>query len=38
MGITHIIRGDDHIENTYRPRALFQALGAPVPAAMRTCP
>ena len=31
MGITHIIRGDDHIENTYRHVALFQALGAPVP-------
>jgi nondiscriminating glutamyl-tRNA synthetase len=31
MGITHVIRGDDHIENTYRHVALFQALGAPVP-------
>lgn len=31
MGITHIIRGDDHIENTYRHVALFEALGAPVP-------
>lgn len=31
MGITHIIRGDDHIENTYRHAAMFQALGAPVP-------
>ncbi len=31
MGITHIIRGDDHVENTYRHVALFQALGAPVP-------
>ena len=31
MNITHIIRGDDHIENTYRHVALFQALGAPVP-------
>ncbi len=31
MGITHIIRGDDHIENTYRHVALFRALGAPVP-------
>lgn len=31
MGITHIIRGDDHIENTYRHVALFQALGAPIP-------
>ena len=31
MQITHIIRGDDHVENTYRHVALFQALGAPVP-------
>ncbi|MFH0953207.1 MAG: glutamate--tRNA ligase [Verrucomicrobiota bacterium] len=31
MGITHIIRGDDHIENTYRHVALYEALGAPVP-------
>ena len=31
MGITHIIRGDDHVENTYRHVALFQALGATVP-------
>ncbi|MDO9541691.1 MAG: glutamate--tRNA ligase [Kiritimatiellia bacterium] len=31
MGITHIIRGDDHIENTYRHAAIFQALAAPVP-------
>ncbi|MCO5060981.1 MAG: glutamate--tRNA ligase [Kiritimatiellae bacterium] len=31
MGITHVIRGDDHVENTYRHVALYQALGAPVP-------
>ncbi len=31
MGITHVIRGDDHIENTYRHVALFEALGAAVP-------
>ncbi len=31
MGITHVIRGDDHIENTYRHAALYRALGAPVP-------
>ena len=31
MGITHVIRGDDHVENTYRHVALFEALGAPVP-------
>lgn len=31
MKVTHIIRGDDHVENTFRHVALFQALGAPVP-------
>jgi glutamyl-tRNA synthetase len=32
MGITHVIRGDDHVENTFRHIALFEALGAQVPA------
>ena len=32
MGITHIIRGDDHLNNTYRQYHLFMALGAKVPA------
>ena len=27
MGITHVIRGDDHIENTYRHVALYKAIG-----------
>ncbi len=31
MNTTHVIRGDDHIENTYRHVALYQALGAPAP-------
>ena len=31
QGVTHIIRGDDHVENTFRHVALYQALGAPVP-------
>jgi glutamyl-tRNA synthetase len=31
MGITHVIRGDDHVENTYRHVALYQALDAEVP-------
>lgn len=31
QGITHIIRGDDHVENTFRHVALYNALGAPVP-------
>ncbi len=29
--VTHIIRGDDHVENTYRHLFLFHALGAPPP-------
>lgn len=32
MGITHVIRGEDHLSNTPKHVALFQALGAPVPA------
>lgn len=31
MNISHVIRGDDHVENTYRHIALYQALDAPVP-------
>ena len=31
MKITHIIRGDDHINNTPRQVQLYQALGYPVP-------
>ena len=31
MGMTHVIRGDDHINNTPRQINLYQALGAPVP-------
>ncbi len=31
MNITHVIRGDDHVENTFRHIALYEALGAPVP-------
>ncbi|MCX7818873.1 MAG: glutamate--tRNA ligase [Kiritimatiellae bacterium] len=31
MRVTHVIRGDDHVENTFRHIALFRALGAPVP-------
>jgi glutamyl-tRNA synthetase len=32
MGITHVIRGDDHITNTGVQIALFKALGAEPPA------
>lgn len=31
MGITHVIRGDDHVENTFRHRELFRALDAEPP-------
>lgn len=31
MNVTHVIRGDDHVENTFRHLALFQALGASLP-------
>ncbi len=31
MDITHVIRGDDHINNTPRQINLFKALNAPVP-------
>lgn len=31
QNVTHIIRGDDHVENTFRHIALFRALGATVP-------
>jgi glutamyl-tRNA synthetase len=32
MGVTHIIRGDDHVTNTGAQIALFDALGATPPA------
>src|SRR5215472_10821686 len=31
MGITHVIRGDDHLNNTPRQMNMLQALGATVP-------
>src|SRR5690606_8358386 len=31
MGITHVIRGDDHVNNTPRQINVLQALGAEVP-------
>lgn len=31
QGITHIIRGDDHVENTFKHIPLFKALGAEPP-------
>jgi glutamyl-tRNA synthetase len=32
MGITHIMRGDDHLNNAFRQRALFDALDWSMPA------
>ena len=29
--VTHIIRGDDHVEHTFKHICLIQALGAPIP-------
>ncbi len=32
MGITHVIRGDDHINNAFRQKLIFEAMGWDVPA------
>jgi glutamyl-tRNA synthetase len=31
MGITHVIRGDDHLNNTPKQILLYQALNSPIP-------
>src|SRR6202022_4025538 len=31
MGVTHIIRGDDHLTNGARQKQIYEALGWPVP-------
>lgn len=31
MGITHVIRGNDHISNTFKQIHIYQSLGFPVP-------
>lgn len=31
MGVTHVIRGDDHLNNTPRQINLYQAMGASIP-------
>ncbi len=31
MGITHVVRGDDHISNTPKQILIYRAAGAPVP-------
>ncbi len=32
MGVTHIVRGDDHLTNAARQKQIYDALGWPVPA------
>jgi len=32
MGVTHVVRGDDHVANTPKQIALYEALGFPLPA------
>lgn len=32
MGITHVIRGDDHLNNAFRQRLIYDALGWDIPA------
>ena len=36
MGITHVIRGEDHIANTAKQILLYKALGAPQPSFAHT--
>ena len=31
MGVTHVIRGDDHINNAFRQKIIIEAMGWPVP-------
>ena len=31
LGITHVIRGEDHVSNTGTQIEIFEALGGPVP-------
>ena len=31
MGVTHVIRGDDHLNNAFRQLAVIRAMGWPVP-------
>ena len=31
MGITHVIRGDDHLNNAFRQKQIYDALGWPLP-------
>ncbi len=31
MGVTHIIRGDDHLTNAFRQKMIYEAMGWPIP-------
>lgn len=31
MGVTHVVRGDDHLNNTFRQKMIFEAMGWTVP-------
>lgn len=31
MGVTHVIRGDDHLNNTFRQNVIYEAMGWTVP-------
>lgn len=31
MGVTHVIRGDDHLNNAFRQKVIIDAMGWPVP-------
>ena len=32
MGVTHVIRGDDHLNNAFRQAQVFESMGWPLPA------
>jgi glutamyl-tRNA synthetase len=32
MGVTHVIRGDDHLNNAFRQMSIYRAMGWPIPA------
>ena len=38
MGVTHVVRGDDHLNNAFRQRHLFAACGWPPPVFAATTP
>jgi len=31
MGVTHVIRGDDHLNNAFRQLSIYKAMGWPIP-------